>query len=164
MKIITLHQPYAQLISLGYKQYETRSWPTKYRGALAIHAAQKPIVENDLLARVAYDSVGHLEYSYLKSLNYEYGKIVCIAEITDCLAMTEQYHPGRLDPTIDIRLISVLEKAVGDWSKGRYAWELKNIQALDVPIVYRGNQGLREVDGATASFLEGFIFGRSMSS
>ncbi|BDA74424.1 conserved hypothetical protein [Calothrix sp. PCC 7716] len=164
MKIITLHQPWATLIALGYKQYETRSWSTQYRGALAIHAAQKPIVENDLLARVAYDSVGHLEYSYLKSLNYEYGKIVCVCEITDCLAMTEQHHPGRLDPTIDIRPISVLEKAVGGWQSGRYAWELKNVQVLDVPVVYKGAQGLRSVDGATASFLEGFIFGRSMSS
>lgn len=154
MKIITLHQPYAALIALGYKQYETRSWSTQYRGTIAIHAAQKQTVNDDLLARIAYDSVGHLEYSYLKSLNYEYGKILCIAEITDCLTMVEQNHPGRLDPTIDIRLISVPEKAVGDWQSGRYAWELKNVQALDEPIVYKGAQGLRDVGSATASILE----------
>lgn len=154
MRIITLHQPWAMLIALGYKHYETRSWSTQYRGALAIHAAKQPVVEDDLLARVAYDSVGHLNYSYLKSLNYEYGKIVCVAEITDCLAMIEKHYPGRLDPTIDIRLISVLEKAVGHWQSGRYAWELKNIQKLDEPIVYKGAQGLREVDGATALILE----------
>lgn len=154
MRIITLHQPYAQLIALGYKQYETRSWSTQYRGTLAIHAAQKQTVNDDLLARIAYDSVGHLEYSYLKSLNYEYGKILCIAEITDCLTMVEQNHPGRLDPTIDIRLISVLEKAVGDWQSGRYAWKLQKVKKLDEPIVYKGAQGLREVDGATASMLK----------
>lgn len=42
MKAITLHQPWATLISLGVKSIETRSWSTSYRGPLAIHAAARP--------------------------------------------------------------------------------------------------------------------------
>lgn len=43
MKVLTLHQPWASLIALGVKSIETRSWSTKYRGPLAIHAgAKKP--------------------------------------------------------------------------------------------------------------------------
>lgn len=38
-KVLTLHQPWASLVSLGVKSIETRSWSTKYRGPLAIHAA-----------------------------------------------------------------------------------------------------------------------------
>jgi activating signal cointegrator 1 len=38
VKALTLHQPWASLIALGHKSIETRSWSTKYRGPLAIHA------------------------------------------------------------------------------------------------------------------------------
>lgn len=41
MKALTLIQPWATLIMLGEKQIETRSWNTKYRGKLAIHAGKK---------------------------------------------------------------------------------------------------------------------------
>ena len=40
MKVLTLHQPWASLIACGIKTIETRSWSTKYRGPLAIHAAK----------------------------------------------------------------------------------------------------------------------------
>jgi hypothetical protein len=39
MKAISLFQPWASLIMLGYKSYETRSWATKHRGPLAIAAS-----------------------------------------------------------------------------------------------------------------------------
>ena len=41
MKAITIWQPWAQLVAVGAKNYETRSWSTRYRGAIAIHAAKK---------------------------------------------------------------------------------------------------------------------------
>lgn len=43
MKALTLWQPWASLIAVGDKTIETRSWSTKYRGPLAIHAAARPI-------------------------------------------------------------------------------------------------------------------------
>ena len=41
MKALTIWQPWASLIACGAKRYETRSWATKYRGPIAIHAAMK---------------------------------------------------------------------------------------------------------------------------
>ena len=38
MKALTIRQPWASLIAAGVKTIETRSWSTKYRGPLAIHA------------------------------------------------------------------------------------------------------------------------------
>ncbi|WP_409175497.1 hypothetical protein [Brevibacillus fortis] len=32
MKAITIHQPFATLIALGEKRFETRGWATRYRG------------------------------------------------------------------------------------------------------------------------------------
>jgi hypothetical protein len=40
MKTLTLTQPWATLVSLGAKTFETRSWKTDYSGPLAIHAAK----------------------------------------------------------------------------------------------------------------------------
>ena len=38
MKVLTIKQPWATLIMQGYKRFEFRSWQTKYRGDLLIHA------------------------------------------------------------------------------------------------------------------------------
>ena len=38
MKVLTIKQPWASLIVDGYKKYEFRSWKTKYRGEILIHA------------------------------------------------------------------------------------------------------------------------------
>ena len=38
MRVLTLHQPWASLVAVGAKCFETRSWRTHYRGELAIHA------------------------------------------------------------------------------------------------------------------------------
>ena len=40
MKVLTIKQPWASLIMLGYKRFEFRSWKTNYRGELLIHAGQ----------------------------------------------------------------------------------------------------------------------------
>lgn len=40
MKAITICQPYAELIARGEKRIENRTWPTSYRGPIAIHAGK----------------------------------------------------------------------------------------------------------------------------
>lgn len=40
MKALTICQPYAELIANGSKPIENRTWPTSYRGPLAIHAGK----------------------------------------------------------------------------------------------------------------------------
>jgi hypothetical protein len=39
MKCLSIRQPWATLIVLGAKRIENRSWETKYRGPLLIHAS-----------------------------------------------------------------------------------------------------------------------------
>ncbi|KAI9129550.1 ASCH domain-containing protein [Acaryochloris sp. CCMEE 5410] len=134
MKIITLWQPWATFIALNFKQFETRSWGTGYRGKLAIHAAKRHI---DPDGKYAASQVYELTNGKLalKRRDYPLGCIVAIADLVDCLQM-------------DSSLISrqtELELAVGNWQPGRFAWQLENIVALSVPIPYRGSQGLRDV-------------------
>lgn len=62
VKALTLWQPWASLVALGVKTIETRSWSTKYRGPLAIHAAvRKPPrvwTQDDGYAPPAADIIG----------------------------------------------------------------------------------------------------------
>ncbi len=64
MYAITLHQPWASLITLGVKTVETRSWPAPERllgQTIAIHAGKRVVrnpgvaVENEMRPRLAVD-------------------------------------------------------------------------------------------------------------
>jgi hypothetical protein len=71
MKIITVRQPYADMIVNGQKNIEYRSWPTSYRGPVLIHAAQ--YVNRDRCRKFGRDR------DVLPK-----GGVVGIAVITDC--------------------------------------------------------------------------------
>lgn len=81
IKAITLHQPWATLIALGAKQYETRSWPTGYRGLLVIHAGKTLMIDPkdrimlSLLRDVGIPDPGKLPL----------GAAVCVCELTAVL-------------------------------------------------------------------------------
>jgi activating signal cointegrator 1 len=81
IKAISLHQPWASLIARGYKKYETRSWPTSYRGPIAIHAAKKFLHVPQLL-----QLLGKKEKS-----DFPLGAVVAIADLTDCLLMDWEF-------------------------------------------------------------------------
>ncbi len=41
MKAISIQQPWAWLITHGHKDIENRTWPTRFRGRILIHAGKK---------------------------------------------------------------------------------------------------------------------------
>lgn len=46
MKTISVQQPWAWLIMAALKKVENRSWPTDYRGRLAIHASSQLAIKS----------------------------------------------------------------------------------------------------------------------
>lgn len=46
MKTLSIKQPWASLIAHGIKDIENRTWKTKYRGRIYIHASGKPSFES----------------------------------------------------------------------------------------------------------------------
>ena len=119
MKALTVWQPWASLIADGRKRYETRSWPTRHRGPLAIHAGKNS-------GAIGKAGIGR----------FPLGAIVAVAEIVQC------------HRTEDIRdSLSEEELGVGDYSPGRFAWELVNVNPIEPPIPARGYQGLWEWTG-----------------
>lgn len=47
MKVISLLQPWATLVVIGAKKIETRSWNTKHRGPILIHASSRKVTLNE---------------------------------------------------------------------------------------------------------------------
>lgn len=76
MKALTVRQPWADLIITGRKSIEVRSWPTRYRGPMAIHAAKGPVVR---------DADPRL-HGLPTPVNY--GAIVGFANLVDCRPLT----------------------------------------------------------------------------
>ncbi len=156
MKALTIWQPWASLIATGEKIYETRSWPTKYRGPIAIHAAKKdpakvPITpgldkygRNDkspwiflptgcVIATGELVNVWHIVHN--PGLNVDKAKYIDVG----AESMVEDKHaPGFGDYFIPTEK----EAALGDWTPGRYAWEIRNVKILAVAPEVKGRQGL----------------------
>lgn len=88
MKTITEKQPWASLIVEGIKDIENRTWPTKYRGRVLIHASAKgwkwKLVFN-YLSHAARDVMSALGYdaNWLKQLPTS--AIIGSVEIVDCV-------------------------------------------------------------------------------
>ena len=59
MKALTLLQPWASLVAIGVKRWETRAWRTSYAGPLAIHASKGFPDDARLLAHEE-EMLGHL--------------------------------------------------------------------------------------------------------
>jgi activating signal cointegrator 1 len=148
MKAITIHQPWATLVALGEKQFETRSWATKYRGPLVIHAGQK--IDRKSCDRAMIKST--LEKHGLTMDELQTGVIVAICNLVDCLKVRRPYGADSvvcLDSLDSVNGRSILwggrlqgENDFGDYSDGRYAWELTDVQMLTEPIPAKGRQGL----------------------
>ena len=51
MKVLSIKEPYASLIMMNIKKIETRSFKTKYRGELYIHASLSKSNQNSELSK-----------------------------------------------------------------------------------------------------------------
>jgi hypothetical protein len=139
MKAISLWQPWASLIALGIKHYETRSWSTNYRGELVIHAAKKIIPFHELFQGLSFQQqrfiMKQIIHAYGEYRNMPTGKIVATTNLINVF-QTEDL----------LSNIDQLEKACGDYSPGRFAWHLIVTRMLDKPIPAKGQQGLWDYD------------------
>ncbi|MEK4188066.1 ASCH domain-containing protein [Paenibacillus sp. FSL L8-0494] len=144
MKVITIIQPWATLIALGEKQFETRSWATKHRGELAIHAGKKIDKEacREPEIRKALERHGYTED------NLPTGAVVAICKLSECLKSLDTWTDGyELEGR---KLIYSPEYEFGDFTPGRFAWELADVNQLPEPIPAKGQQGLWNWEGVGA--------------
>lgn len=135
MKALTLHQPWASLIAAGVKSCETRHWaaPKADWGTLiGIHAGAR--TDQDFRRR---------DTEVLRCLGDDTlptKAIVAVARLHDCV-LTETLIPGPL------------EEHFGDYTPGRYAWRLADIQPLTEPVPVPGHHKLWTVPPEAAALI-----------
>lgn len=133
MKTLTIKQPYAEAIFQGIKHHIARKSDSKHRGWLAIHAAKAKVDNTD---RMVFEHlVGNvsskrslLERYSSTSINYNYGKIIGIVEVLDCVETTDVSREDRL---------------LDDWSGSTHMFVLGKATRID-PVEISGKRGLWE--------------------
>lgn len=137
MKAITLWQPWATLIAIGAKHFETRSWATRHRGPLAIHASKRSVDSGDwpVAINAALSGAGFGWYGQ----ELPYGCVVCMVDLIDCYRTEKVQLEEWFEPHKE------REMAFGDFTPGRFAWQLENVRFCE-NLSARGAQGLWEWD------------------
>ena len=169
MKAITIWQPWASLIAVGAKGFETRSWKTSYRGPIAIHAAARKCPQQKDLSYESFNAITEAITLSFGQWRFDWdniplGCIIATAELAEIWRIV--HYPGtnidvakhipvggELDvpkhhPDFHKTIIPTdLEMLYGDWTPGRYAWQIENVKMLPEPIPCKGQQGLWKWEG-----------------
>ena len=126
MKVLTIKQPWATLIMQGDKKYEFRSWKTKHRGDLLIHAGKG----------VDKEGVRRLK-KYLPE-KLPQGKILGKVQIVDCIKCNENLKNECQKENNEIYLDRHFESG--------YAWKIENVEVFEEPIEIKGKLSLWDYD------------------
>jgi hypothetical protein len=121
MKALTICQPYAELIARGEKPIENRTWPTRYRGPIAIHASK---------SRSWMEPEDDEQYPGMA-----FGAVVAVADLVACLHLGDP--PGFRWPERWERL------ARHEHTNGPWCFVLENVRRIE-PVPCRGAQGFWE--------------------
>ena len=122
MKVLTIKQPWATLIMQGNKRFEFRSWQTKYRGELLIHAGKG--IDKEAVKRLA---------NYLPQ-ELPQGKILGKVTLVDCRKMTPELKEELLKENSDIYTKSSFQE--------NYGWQLEDVNVFNEPIDAKGHLSL----------------------
>ncbi len=129
--VLSIKQPWAELIIEGSKDVEVRSWATDYRGPLWIHTGQKP------------DSYASKRF---EQRNPFLGGIIGCAVLWGirpfCSKSWEAWRSRHLDD------------AAFDEELAKYGWIFRNPKRLERPIAVKGTTGLFKLPESVSSQLD----------
>lgn len=141
MKALTIIQPWASLIALGEKKIETRSWRINYRGPILIHAGKK--IDSAIAKTHPFVDVLN-KHEIIRIQDMPIGSIIARCNLVDCLRIT---HEDGIESQLENDfIVRDNEYCFGDYSTGRFAWILDNIEPLKEPIQAKGHLSLWEFD------------------
>ena len=146
---ITLHQPWASLVAVGAKPFETRSWAphlSMIGKPIAIHAGRAPIPERLMEVEEIAEA---LALPRARWHTLPFGAVVCTGTLAGA------YQVKRHDWVKDT--VEFLEQATlsgsepismakgcrfGDFGPGRWCWHIVEIRPIEPPVAARGYQGV----------------------
>ncbi|NDE17088.1 ASCH domain-containing protein [bacterium] len=118
VRVLSIRQPWAALIVAGFKHIELRSWPTRHRGLLAIHAGTRR--DSAELPQAVEES---LLFGQLIQLQ---GVVIGTVNLQDCRRAVQADSSA-----------ACCEVGTDLW-----AWVLDNPAKLSEPIPWKGRLGL----------------------
>jgi hypothetical protein len=127
--VISLYQPYASLMALGAKCFETRTWGTKFTGQVIIHASKT--LEYDW--RDARFVQAMKEAGIDNPAKLPLGAALAVGDLVGCYK-AETVYPA----------IGETERLFGNYAAGRVAWKFTNMKLFLQPVPIRGQQYLWE--------------------
>ena len=159
MRVLTLHQPWAQLMVWGLKNIETRSWaaPGNLIGQrMAIHAGKREPRATDWnieVQRVVLQRAGG-------SHSMPMGAVVATAKLIECMQVIGEPDDNDL---IGCRGYGELGDAAGydatitvdpygDFSVSRWLWVFQDVRRVE-PIPINGRQGVWTLPATVAAKL-----------
>ena len=128
MKVITIKQPFATLTANGLKEYEFRTWKTKYRGEILIHAGKG-------IDKKAMDRFRNL------NLEYPSGCIIAKANLTDCIFIDDN-----MRNILKVKNEKIYSSVIKHTDWDGYGFKLENIKEID-PIYLNGKLSLWDYEG-----------------
>ncbi len=117
MKVLSLKQPYAELVVSGKKTIELRNWNTKFRGKFLIHSSKN-------FNKKAVENFG------LDASKLDFGKIIGKSELIDV-----KEYKNSLEHKKD------KNKHLAHDSWGKFGFILRNSKKFKKPIIVKGNLG-----------------------
>ena len=143
MKAITLWQPWASLIAAGAKTIETRTWspPHSLIGQpLAIHAAMtlvEPTYFPELVAAAVARALGdHWQRSIPTGAVLAVVTLAAAEQVDSKASNAPPYNPQARNADENN------ENLFGDYTPGRWMWQLHLIEKFNPPLPAKGRQGL----------------------
>lgn len=150
MKALSIKQPWASLIAHGIKDIENRTWATKYRGTIYIHASGKPSF-NNLTLNLTHDQIDQMvlrDFCQLDSRSIAYPKSAIIGkvDIVDCVINHPSIWAEKSYHNVTVNSLPFGEENEPDYII--YNWVLANPVLFDEPILnVKGKLSLWEFDG-----------------
>jgi hypothetical protein len=163
---LTVKQPWAHMIANLGKLVENRTWETRYRGLLAIHAGAysgwDKNAETSLVALEAWKrwagvpATGEVATPLTRGdafSFFSFGAVIAVAEVVGCHHSDECMHAEYLVPPGQ-------RTGCSPWAvRGQWHIELVNVVPLGEPVPCRGKLGLwrlpEDVEKAVRAQLEG---------
>lgn len=136
---ISLHMPWAGAVAHSLKHVETRDH-NRLRclvgKVVAVHASLKwTAAERDILARLTFDHPAEFRSRWPEAMARDFkpvlGAVVAVAEFEDAQEMTPELVAAQTQ----------LERALGGWAPGRWAYQLGRVHRLPEPVPVTGRQG-----------------------
>ncbi len=147
MKTLSIKQPWASLIAHGIKDIENRTWATKYRGTIYIHASAKFAGDiNNIFTDDQWEVMGEDMRSSMVIKDFPFGAIIGKVDIVDCVINHPSIWAEKSYHNVTVNSLPFGEENEPDYII--YNWVLANPVLFDEPILnVKGKLSLWEFDG-----------------